>query len=343
MDMHLQGAPNVVRGGGLGQIAKPAYLAATVPVIRRGKSSRPVWIIVLVVVLVTVVVALLHFGVIRLPISAQNISSQSNINAFSTAQTPQGVMRIIDSHIYSGSPLNISYSGKVGLTLGAVTLSVPAGFGFAKGNGLFRLSFDVNYTGFIGFMHQIFNFSSLNASQQNRTFVLPSLVVSGLLIYNGTGVIMCMIKNSSFANCSYRQLAVPQPDILYSLLSSGSSNSTEGAVPVNYSGLLSDVNTSDYPVFKYEGQSTYGGQQCSLDYIGPAAIGNYSYTGSVCFSDLLGLPLHVSLKGTPMKSANSSLFKDVGFSVSFSANISSSPPSASGITSLPRGAVFRGG
>ncbi|MCW1293945.1 MAG: hypothetical protein OH316_01245 [Candidatus Parvarchaeota archaeon] len=340
--MDLQITPNILKDKGLNQAAKPAYSVATVPVIRRKGRGESIWIIVLVAVLVIAVVALLHFGVIKPPVSAQNISTQSNINAFSTAQTPQEVMGVINSHISGNSAFSINYSGRVGLTAGITTINLPADIAFAKNGNLFRLSFDVNYSSFLSFLRSIINLSISNASSQNQTLLPSSLLVSGLLFYNGTGITFCSIKNASYANCSYDQMVVPQQDILYELLNSGSNNATEPIQPVNYSNLLSEINTSDYSVFTYKGVSTYDGQQCSLDDIGPVAAGNYSYTGSVCFSDSLGLPLYLQFKAIPNKPApaNSSLFTGMGLSVYFSSNVSSVSPSASYITSLPSGAVF---
>ncbi|MBE5728903.1 hypothetical protein IHI26_00060 [Candidatus Parvarchaeota archaeon] len=340
--VNLQGTPNIIQNSGLSQNTKHVSQLVNMPLPKRRRDKGTALVVILAIVAVAVVIGLLHFNIIKLPVSVQNISSSSNINAFASANTTQSVMKIINSHIVSNAAFNVAYNGETGLKLGATTINIPTTLSFVKNGNLFRISFSVNYSSISNFISSLFNLTSINSTIQNKTVQLIPPLVSGLLIYNGTGINFCNVKNSSFSNCSYEQLSIPAQNILYSMINAGSTNSTEAVQPANYSNLLSEINTSTYPVFTYKGVSSYGGQQCSSDDIGPVDIGNYSYVGSVCFSDSLGLPLTLQLKASPtsIPTGNFSLFSNIGFSLSFAAAVNSTTPSSSYITALPNGAVF---
>ena len=343
---NVQSAPNIVQNNNINATLKPVSSVANVSLPRKKKGKEAIYVAILIVVVVVTVVSLLHFNIIESPISAKNISSSSNINAFSSATTPQSVMQIINSHITSNAAFNVGYNGNMGVSLGSATINIPTNLSFAKNGNLFRVSFDINFSSVADFISSIFNISIVNSTQRSELTQTIAPLSSGVLIYNGTGIVICNVKNSSFSNCSYEQLSLPEQDVLYSMLGSINSSTSNSSITSgesgNYSNLLAEIDTSTNPVFTYKGVSSYAGQQCSLDDIGPVTVGNYSYVGSVCFSDSLGLPLNLRLRASPtsVPKGNFSLFSNIGFSLDFSANVSKTAPSPSFITALPSGAVF---
>lgn len=287
---------------------------------KKGISKLAIAIIIIIVLLVLAYI-FYHFNIAGVRVFVKGIIAPLPATTFSgVTNTPQ-LVKTVTTQVTAASSLNISYTGSVSLSLSAGAaplLSIPLSIDAAKAGSYYRVSFAANLSSALLFISSLINLS--NSSKINK--VNP--IINGLSIYNTTGYIECSTFNSS-SNCTYSK-----------------SPSASLFLPVNSTSLLPSVtnlsalNSSNGISIKYTGVQNYSGNECSiLSLSGNSA--NMSVSGKVCMSNTLGLPLfaNVQLASTASSGPTS------GFSISFVlSSTMGSTPTISGVTSLPKNAVF---
>lgn len=312
------------------QQSNPSVVKVMPAAPRRG-ISRGLIVIIVIIVLLVIAYVMYHFNIAGVRVLVKGIISPLPATTFSGATNLPQVVKTSITTAESAPYFNLSYRANLSLSLaGASIISLPINFSAAKAGSDFRATFTANLSSLLSTLTSFLNFSSIlnssssKTSKSNTSKINP--LISGLTIYNSTGLIECNTPENSAANCTYSKNFV-----------------TSTIFPSNISGItlptslnISQLNSSIGISAKYKGVENYSGDECSILALSGNS-NNVTISGTVCISNSLGVPLSANIQLA--YTSTSSVASGFTYSIAFSSK-AGSIPTVSSVTSLPKNAIF---